>query len=327
MSRVLGIVAVAVGALLLLAPGTQGAFRGANGELVFVAGSEAGNQSELVASAANGNRFRQLVPRRYKVFESAVSPDGRRVAFSASVGAATPEIFITGLNGRGIRQLTRRGQLEEYYRQPAFSPDGRRIAYTAFSLGANRGRAIKVMRTNGSGKRNLVPPRVLEFFVEDPAFSPNGRRLAYTRLVRQDPKVSEIYSVNATSGAGERRLTDGLGSLNSYRDADYRPNGRVLVLETNPVFLGDRTRIVTINATSGNSPAKTLVESPDGWAYRQATYSPDGRNLLFSGENLLAAAGEQKRHLFTAQANGNGLRRVPLLFEAVSPAWGARPRR
>lgn len=323
----LGPVVAMAAVCLFMVPSAGATFPGANGELNYVAGPPTLNRAELVASLANGNRFRQVVPRRYRVTDIAVSPDGRRVAFSASVGAGTPEIYTANRAGRGIRQLTRRGQAEEYYRQPAFSPDGRRIAYTAFSLGANRGRAIKVMRADGSRKRNLFPPKVLEYFVEDPNFSPNGRRLAYTRVDRQDPNVSEIYSVNALNGRGERRLTDGLGSLNSYRNADYRPNGRVLVLEASPAFLAGRTRIVQVNATAGNSPARTIIESPVGWVYRDPAYSPDGRRLVMAGEELAPLPGAISHHLFTAAANGTGISRVALLFDALSPVWGARPRR
>ncbi|MDQ5895105.1 MAG: TolB protein [Actinomycetota bacterium] len=322
-----GIIAGVVLAGLLLAATASATFRGTNGEISFVAGSPFLDQAQLVSSAPNGNRFRQVLPARYKVRDVAVSPDGRRIAFSATTGVESPEIFVASRDGRGIRKLTNRGGADQYYRQPAWSADGRRIAYAVFGLGSNRGIAIRVMRADGTGKRNLFQNPALDFFVEDPVFSPNGRRLAYTRFVRQNPIVSEIYSVNAVNGSGERRLTDGLGSLNSYGEPDYRPNGRVILVRTAPPFLAGRTRIARVNATAGNSPATTLIESPLGWAYGSPQYSPDGARMIFAGEDLLADPAADRHHLFTAAANGTGIRKLSLLFEAVVPTWGARPRR
>ena len=322
-----GIIAGVVLAGLLLAATASATFRGTNGEISFVAGTQFLDQAQLVSSAPNGNRFRQVLPARYKLRDVAVSPDGRRIAFSAAVGAESPEIFVASRDGQRIRKLTNRGGADQYYRQPAWSADGRRIAYSVFGLGSNRGIAIRVMRADGTGKRNLFRNPALDFFVEDPVFSPNGRRLAYTRFVRQNPLVSEIYSVNATNGSGERRLTDGLGSLNSYAEPDYRPNGRVLLIRTTPPFLGGRTRIARVNATAGNSPAVTVIESPLGWAYTAPQYSPDGSRMVFAGEDLLADPTTDRHHLFTAAANGDSIRKVSLLFEAVAPTWGARPGR
>ena len=182
------------------------------------------------------------------------------------------------------------------------------------------------MRSNGASKRNLIPPRALDFFVEEPVFSPNGRRIAFTQTVRTDPSVSEIYSASATTGGQRRRLTDGLGSLNSYREPDYSPNGRTIVLTTRPNLLGGRTRIATINAVNGG-PAQTRIESPIGWQYNDPRYSPDGQQLVFGGFDSNAPFEAKSNFLFRSRSNGAGVTRLSLLFGASTPAWAAQPRR
>jgi len=310
----------------LVYPAAAGAtFRGLNGDIWFVAGSPQNAEGQLVASGSTGNRFRQVLPSRYRVFSVAASPDGRTVAICASDRGGPSDIYTATTAGKRLKKLTNARAGGKYYCEPTFSPDGRRIVFVTFSPSSNRGQAIRVMQSNGASKRDLIPPRSLDFFVEEPVFSPNGRRVAFTQTVRTDPGISEVYSASSTNGGQRRRLTDGLGSLNSYREPDYSPNGRSIVLTTRPNLLGGRTRIATIDAVNGG-PAVTRIESPDGWQYSDPRYSPDGQQLIFGGFDSNALFTETSSFLFRSRSNGTNVSRLSLLFGATSPAWAARPR-
>ena len=103
--------------------------------------------------------------------DPAVSPDGRRLAFT-SARSGNREIYVADATTGGVRRLTASRRLDD--RKPAWSPDGRRIAWQAGAPG--RDADLFVMRADGSRKRRLAggPGDDVE-----PAWSPDGTRIAF----------------------------------------------------------------------------------------------------------------------------------------------------
>ena len=114
------------------------------------------------------------------------SPDGRRLAFmsmrpGATGGDPNYDIYVVGLDGRGLRRLTDWPGEDGW---PAWSPDGRQIAYTTSrdSEGQYRGRGpyldVYVMRADGAGERRVVHG----VFGAFPDWSPDGGLIVFAGI-------------------------------------------------------------------------------------------------------------------------------------------------
>ena len=127
----------------------------------------------------------------------AVSPDGKKVAFSAFTRIHVHD-FATGES----RAISPAG-LQAFH--PAWSPDGRDLAFVSWGT---RGGHVWRMRANGRGQ----PRRLSEHpaFFSDPAWSPDGRRIvalraaSYDRLYRENdfgaPVGSDLVWMPAAGG-------------------------------------------------------------------------------------------------------------------------------
>ncbi|HEX3128125.1 MAG TPA: protein kinase, partial [Thermoanaerobaculia bacterium] len=97
-----------------------------------------------------------------------VSPDGQWIAFDTL--APEEDLFVVGINGQGLRRLTRD---EHKDRIPRWSPDGSSILFYSNRNGNYEAWQI---RADGSGLARLTQ---LGRAVYNPVWSPDGRRLAF----------------------------------------------------------------------------------------------------------------------------------------------------
>jgi Tol biopolymer transport system component len=118
--------------------------------ILFRMGSKAGEH--LYEIRADGGGLRRLGSYDAS-FVPALSPDGTRIAF-----ARNDEIFVMGIEGAGLRRVTRCVQpscVEDEF--PAWSPDGHEIA---FSRSEGQTKHIYVVNTDGTGLHRLTIGRV-----------------------------------------------------------------------------------------------------------------------------------------------------------------------
>ena len=129
--------------------------------------------------------------------DPAVSPDGRRVAFS-SRRHGNAELYVADAVSGRVRRLTLNARAVD--RRPEWSPDGRRLAWQSGREGAFD---LFVMNADGRRKRALVAGAGDDV---DPAWSPDGARVAFasSRSGRY-----ALWAVNAAGGEPELLLDAG----------------------------------------------------------------------------------------------------------------------
>ena len=123
--------------------------------------------------------------------DPAVSPDGRRVAISASVNCDpgwAGRLAVIDTTGRPTSDLRKKGRLPPGADiQPSWSPDGRRIVFVSWDFLESLRSALYVLNRDGSGLRRLTPAA----YASDPAWSPDGEWIAFhnkggLHLIRPD---------------------------------------------------------------------------------------------------------------------------------------------
>jgi len=125
----------------------------------------------------------------------------------------------------------------------------------------------------------------------EPAFSPNGRTIAFVR-------GGDVYSVRP-DGSGQRQLTSG-PEIDSV--PKVAPNGRYVVFERRGA-LGGPSTLYTVGISGGG-----LHPLTDGGDNREATFSPDGKAIVF-----VRATPDPKGSnddLYSVRPNGTGLHRL-----------------
>jgi TolB protein len=133
---------------------------------LWLMGADGSNPHQLSPSGGSGN----------ELWNTAWSPDGKRLAFLALGNNQRHDVYVIGSDGKGQRNLTDSPQ-DEYW--PSWSPDGARIAFPRMSLTANNQGTVVVVDPDGSNPVVLPGPPVNSNTL---IWSPDGTRiLAYEK--------------------------------------------------------------------------------------------------------------------------------------------------
>jgi TolB protein len=257
----------------------EAAFPGVNGSIVFARSH--GPFVQIYVAGRSGRHARQITHAQADSFAPASSADGERIAFVRTPDIANPDgwdVAVMDSDGRHVRRLQRG-------RDPRFSANGRKIAFTC-------DRAVCTMNADGTSIRRLASDG------QQPDWSADGRRIVFKRPYG-------IWVMDA-DGSHQRRLTR---SPEIHNPVDNFPGHTYF--DWAPRFSPDGDRIVFVRqpgATAAGSGEVYVMDAngeharaltQPGPTYDAATFSPDGRKILFWGGVIyvMRADGTHQRRL------------------------------
>jgi Tol biopolymer transport system component len=231
-------------------------------------------------------------------FSPAVSPDGRAIAFSRSVGYGAFEIFRADLDSerkslRAPRQLTWLGGTNH---TPVWTHDGHTVLFV--HAGRSRMSLWKVAASYAGQPQELAfsagPPTGLGTWW--PALSRGGDRLAFVRDIH-DVNIWRVSPAGSGQASAVRLIAS---SLDDY-GGDYSPDGRMIA------FASNRSGTPSIwTSDAGGSNVLQLYSQPGGTA-GSPMWSPDGKRIAFSADDDRPRADGMAVYLISA-AGGKPLR-------------------
>jgi Tol biopolymer transport system component len=256
---------------------------------------------DLYAIAIDGSRSVRLTKTRAAESTPAVSPDGKRIAFTDGVPARSYDgnIGTIRVDGSGRRRVTR----NLLGRSPAWAPDGRTIFFARSfptRFGASCGSIFGVSASGGRARRvtNSLASPSSPHSHNDPAVAPDGRRIAFSDWNGcEGGTVQPRLRVVDLDG----RPTTDLGLLphNGYHPDPERstpawsPDGRRIVYRKNSDL--------TI-ANSDGSDERRIARGGGFLHYDRPSWSRDGQWIAFTRAN--------SRGFFIVRPDGTGLRRL-----------------
>ncbi len=245
------------------------------GQVVFV--TERKGFNSIFAMNPDGTNQHLLVPHQgsYYDYSPAVSPDGRRLAFSSNrEGPGTDNIYIMNMDGTDLHKITSTPGFKNA--SSSWFPDNRRLAFVSNRTGHWQ---VYTMNDDGSAVRQVITSNQDTINV---AVSPNGALLAYTC-------AREICVANSDGTNARVLLQNGLpkdhlawspdSSLIAYTQANVNTN---------------KTSIFVLDL-QGN--ARELIAN-GGWP----AWSPDGHQIVFSSD-MPGVANLYVYNLDTGQVN------------------------
>jgi Tol biopolymer transport system component len=218
-----------------------------------------------------------------------VSPQGDLLVFNAK-GQGGRDLYLLDLKKKHVTRISKSPECEC---EPSFSPDGKLIAFVDESP-ADTGNHVYVQSVDGKNRRQLTTGYVSD---TSPAFSPDGSLLVFSRSKSYNHgglaarwNAGEQLCVIKADGSGLRRIdTNGLYVI----DPRFSPDGKQIVFwEPGGLYL------VAVHGRDKPRPV-------DGLKGRQASFSPDGRLLLYG-----AGRYEREQRIFVARADGSAARVV-----------------
>lgn len=202
------------------------------------------------------------------IFAPRLSPDGRRVAFSAM-----GDIWVMALDSASRPRAVITGPAEET--MPAWSPDGSRLAYVSNQGGD---RDLWTAALDGSDRSRIT--RLVGDEME-PAWGPRGERLAFSFF---DNWTVDLFWV-PVSGGEPRRLTRHR-AWNWDLSPAWGPDGeRIAFLERTEDRSTPHVALIRPGAEVGASEPLDLEELP----ITALAWSPNGELVYRSGGVLRAA--------------------------------------
>jgi Tol biopolymer transport system component len=289
----LALLALALAVAAFVSDRAAAAWSGPNGPIVYLGVRSAVPPYESGYPTTGLRAFAPGVPGSSRALttdpsdaDPQVSPDGRTIVFTREVSSGLPfpfetvrGIFVVGVDGSGLRQVTTGGPGGESDFKPAFYPSGDSVVF-ARGRGATGENDLYSIRLDGAGLRQLTDGPARE---EAPTVSSQGSQIAFACGPAGDnARIEDVCSIRP-DGSHRRLLTRKLKQGVEPFDPDFSPSGRKIAFTLGPgtavdVFTmradGSRLGALTNRAPSGRR------KFPREVGYASPGFAPGGGSLV-----------------------------------------------
>jgi dipeptidyl aminopeptidase/acylaminoacyl peptidase len=213
-------------------------------------------------------------PRERGLPRYAASPDGSLLAYVGRGDEGSPQIFMAGIDGRGIRQMTQ-DPMRAW--SPAWSPDGTKIAYEGY--GSEGVRTLFVLDV-ATGESTAIADAGRVLPSAQPQFTPDGSSLLYTDG-RSSYAVLRIVPIDGGKSTVLIGRDEGMGYAGN---GSLSPDGSLVTMMGNEIAGPGAIRFVA------NADGTKLRSIPEGGSNPAGTWSPDGSRIVcsdFSGKDIV----------------------------------------
>lgn len=219
--------------------------------------------------SSDARALRALVPLTSdpgREIDPAVSPDGTRVAYLASVGGSY-DLFVRNVEGGAPLRLTRSRLAKGH---PVWSPDGGRIALVAAEAEAA---AIYLISVKDGAAAKLIDLPSWSWGLD---WSPDGRTLAYSDVAPGEAAGIALADIATKAVRPVARSGTSAGDLKPV----FSPDGkRLAFIRDGPL---DRQQIGIVELAKAEA-ARVLDLPPQ--ALRGLDWTPGGEALIFSARS------------------------------------------
>lgn len=288
--RTVVVAALALAAVLALAPSAGAVLPGFNGRIVFVSGrgGPANDDSEakiylrtITSDTGAGSASGTVTPtagiqHRHPTW----SPDRTKIAYAAGVGG-NYDIYVLDLTTPGAvpQNFTNSNNVTDD--RPAWSPDGEHIAYESEVADGSNQTDVLVKAYPPSGLSPLFITSTNGVFEGKPAWSPDSQTIYFAR----GPLSASDILKKASNGAGSEQPV--LNLADSVFQPSISPDGTKMCYTRGTGFNGTAeiwvTNVSTTPAAEGFDLSDTPTADPNmgALASYNCTWSPDGELIAY----------------------------------------------